>query len=101
MKSYLNLLVPHAPGRDLVVPTAPAPVVVGTGGQEGLDLPLVLEDDVEVALGDGRVVLARPLNADRPETVERGEEGSFCNVPRHSTEEHLAGEHGVPHRTGW
>ena len=61
------------------------------------NLLVVLEDDVEVPLGDGGVVLAGPLDSDGAVHLEGGEEGRLGDVPWDAPEEHLAGEDGAAH----
>ncbi len=55
------------------------------------------EDDVQVALGDGRVVLSRPLDPDGAEGLEGVEECALGDVPGHAAKEDLAREGRVAH----
>ena len=56
----------------------------------------MLEDDVEVTLGHGGVVLAGPFDLDVPEALECAQERSFGNVPRDASKKHLARQSRVP-----
>lgn len=58
---------------------------------------VVFEDDVEIPLGDGGVILAGPLDSDGAVHLEGREERGLCYVPRNSPEEHLAREDRAPH----
>ncbi len=56
-----------------------------------------LEDYIKISFGNGRVLLARPLDADGPEGLERIDEGGLGDVPRHAAQEDLAGQDRVAH----
>ena len=60
-------------------------------------LLVVLEDDVEVPLGDGGVVLAGPLDSDGTVHLEGGEERGLGYVPGNAPEEDLAREDRAAH----
>ena len=57
------VLGPGPPAGYLVIVRVPGVEVLAALGQEALDVLLVMEDEVEITLGRGGVVPARPLNS--------------------------------------
>ena len=53
---------------------------------------LVLKDDVEVAFGRGRAVLARPFNLDVAKGLEGQGQAALGNVPRDPAQKDLGGK---------
>ena len=88
--NYL-VLSPHSPGGDPVVEGLPGVVVVTALGEQRLDVALVLKDQVEVTLGWGGVVSARPLHSHLSELSECLDQRWLRDVPRHPAQEDLGG----------
>jgi len=79
------------PTGDLVVVRVPSVEVLTAFSQEVLDILLVREDEVQVALGRGGVVSPRPLHSHLTELGETLNESLLGDVPGDSSQEYLGG----------